>query len=159
MNIFVLDYEPIEAARLHLDKHIVKMPLETAQMLSTAHHLLGGYSQYKPAYPNHPCTVWARQSKENYQWLVELGLELCAEYSYRYDKRHACQSVIESIWSPPPKAIPIGMTPFAQAMPDECKHPDAVTAYRTYYRLHKAHIAHWKYRNIPEWMEELHEIA
>ncbi|CAB4121887.1 hypothetical protein UFOVP26_41 [uncultured Caudovirales phage] len=156
MNIFVLDYEPSEAARLHLDKHIVKMPLETAQILSTVQHQFGNQAQYKPTHANHPCTIWARRSKENYEWLVELGLELCAEYSYRYGKRHACQSVIESIWTPP-QAIGVGLTAFAQAMPDECKHPDAVTAYRNYYRLHKAHIASWTHRNVPEWMEELNE--
>lgn len=152
MNIFVLDYEPSEAARLHLDKHIVKMPLETAQILCTVRHQFGKQAQYKPTHVSHPCTVWAGQSKENYSWLVELGLELCAEYSYRYGKRHACQSVIEGI-SDAPISMDLGFTQFAQAMPDECKNSDPVTAYRNYYRLHKSHIASWKHRNIPEWME------
>ena len=156
MNIFVLDYEPSEAAKLHLDKHIVKMPLETAQILCTVQHQYGNSAQYKPTHVSHPCTVWAGQSKENYNWLVELGLELCAEYSYRYGKRHACQSVIEGL-SQAPDNMDLGFTQFAQAMPDECKNSDPVTAYRNYYRLHKAHIAKWTHRNTPEWMEKLNE--
>lgn len=148
MNIFVLDTDPSNAARLHLDKHIVKMPLETAQMLSTVN---GGYP-YKATHKNHPCTIWARQNKANYKWLVNLGLELCKEYTYRYGKVHKCQAVIEQLQSPP-DSVPDGdMTAFAQAMPDECKTSDAVTAYRNYYRMHKANIAAWSKRNKPEWM-------
>ena len=149
MNIFILDTDPSKAARLHLDKHIVKMPLETAQMLSTVN---GGYP-YKATHKNHPCTIWARQNKANYKWLVNLGLELCKEYTYRYGKVHKCQAVIEQLQSPP-DSVPDGdMTAFAQAMPDECKNEDAVLAYREYYRKHKKHIASWKNRDVPEWMQ------
>lgn len=148
MNIFVLDTDPSSAARLHLDKHIVKMPLETAQMLST----VNGGTPYRITHKNHPCTIWAGKNKANYRWLVNLGLELCKEYTYRYGKVHKCQAVIEQLQSPP-KSVPDGeMSAFAQAMPDECKADDAVTAYRNYYLKHKMHIANWTKRDVPEWM-------
>ena len=148
MNIFALDGDPVKAARLHLDKHIVKMPLETAQMLSTVN---GGHP-YKATHKNHPCTLWASKSKSNYGWLVRLGLALCDEYTYRYGKVHKCQAVIEQLKNPP-ECVPDGdLMAFAQAMPDECKRDDAVEAYKTYYRISKAHIATWKNRDIPEWM-------
>jgi len=148
MNIFVLDNDPIKAAQLHLDKHVVKMPLETAQMLSSIN---GG--PYKITHKNHPCTVWARQSKANYNWLVQLGFALCNEYSFRYSKRHKCRDVIEKL-KHAPECVPDGdRTPFAQAMPDECKRDNAVEAYKEYYRKHKKHIASWKNRDVPEWMQ------
>ena len=147
MNIFALDNDPIKAAQMHNDKHVVKMILETAQMLST---VSGG--PYRPTHKNHPCTVWARQTKGNYDWLVQLGFALCHEYGIRYNKQHKCQSVIERLQYPP-ESIPDGdRTPFAQAMPDDCKADDAITAYRTYYKQHKAHIAKWTNREAPQWI-------
>lgn len=156
MNIFALDYDPAEAAKYHLDKHVVKMPLETAQMLSTIQNKFGYKTRYKPTHVNHPCTLWAEQSASNYAWLVELGFELCAEYSYRYNRIHACQAIINDLSKPPIEMLDIGFTEFAMAMPDECKDSNPVTAYRNYYRLYKAHIANWTHRNVPEWMEELY---
>ena len=147
MNIFVLDTDPEIAAILHCDKHIVKMPLETAQMLST---ICGG--PYKPTHANHPCTVWARASTENYRWLVHLGVALSHEYTYRYGKTHKCQAIIKSL-SEPPASVPVGeRTPFAQAMPPECQHADAVLAYQQYYAAHKQHLAAWKFRPKPDFM-------
>ena len=147
MNIFVLDRNPIIAAQLHLDKHVVKMPLETAQMLSSIN---GG--PYKITHKNHPCTVWARQTKGNYNWLVQLGFALCNEYSFRYSKRHKCRDVIEKLKYAPDFIPDGGRTPFAQAMPDACKRDDAVEAYQEYYRVGKAHIAKWTRRDVPEFM-------
>ena len=147
MNIFVLDTDPNTAAILHCDKHIVKMPLETAQMLST---VCGG--PYKPTHANHPCTVWARASTANYSWLWHLGIFLSEEYTYRYGKTHKCQAIIKSL-SEPPASVPVGeRTPFAQAMPPECQHADAVLAYQQYYAAHKQHLAAWKFRPKPDFM-------
>ena len=147
MNIFVLDTDPNTAAILHCDKHIVKMPLETAQMLST---VCGG--PYKPTHANHPCTVWARASTANYSWLWQLGIFLSEEYTYRYGKTHKCQAIIKSL-SEPPASVPVGeRTPFAQAMPPECQHADAVLAYQQYYAAHKQHLAAWKFRPKPDFM-------
>ena len=89
MNIFVLDEDPKFCAIAHCDKHVVKMILETAQMICTAHHFIGGYDYhipYKSTHTNHPCNRWLRDSVENYKWLVQLITHLNDEYRYRYDK-------------------------------------------------------------------------
>lgn len=149
MNIFALDLDPITAARMHLDKHIVKMPLESAQMLST---LNAPNAPYKPTHKNHPCTLWAGATTGNYDWLVQLGMALCNEYTYRYGKVHKCQAVIELLRLAP-ASVPMGpLTAFALAMPDECKQEDAVLSYQKYYRDHKRSIGAWKNRKCPEFM-------
>ena len=140
---------------MHNDKHCVKMILESAQLLSTAHHLLNDNPPeglYKMTHKNHPSAIWARQSKNNYTWLFALFCELMNEYTYRYGKTHKCDSmrqilsvipnqITSEVWSEPP-----------QAMPDECKVPgNSVAAYRSYYIMNKAHLATWKIRNKPEW--------
>ena len=95
MNIFYFDDSPVTSAASQPDKMLVKMPLETAQMLSTAHRVLDGdeYADanglYKTAYKNHPCTIWARESSANYLWLYEHFIALGKEYTYRYGKEHA----------------------------------------------------------------------
>jgi hypothetical protein len=151
MNIFILDADPAKAAVQQLDKHIVKMPLETAQMLCTAlvrHGLTN--TPYKPAFQRHPCTLWAGSNRSNFNWLAKHGVALCEEYTARYGKRHKCQDVIE--WAQTQASvIPRGpLTEFAQAMPGHYKNTCAVTAYRAYYLGDKARIATWK-RNQPEW--------
>lgn len=149
MNIFALDLDPTIAARMHLDKHIVKMPLESAQMLST---LNAPNAPYKPTHKNHPCTLWAGATTGNYDWLVQLGMALCHEYTYRYGKVHKCQAVIELLRLAP-ASVPVGpLTAFALAMPDECKQEDAVLSYQKYYRDHKRSIGAWKNRECPEFM-------
>ena len=79
MNIFVLDENPQVAAQMHNDKHVVKMILETAQLLCGVHHMVGGDYDipYKLSHKNHPCAIWVRQCIENYIWLCDLGLSLC----------------------------------------------------------------------------------
>ena len=95
MNIFYFDDCPVESAQAQPDKMLVKMPLETAQMLCTAHRELDGdeYADsvglYKRAYWNHPCTIWARKAKANYQWLYDHFIALGDEYKYRYGREHA----------------------------------------------------------------------
>lgn len=146
MNIFILSDDPQEAAQMQCDKHVVKMVLESAQILSTIN---GG--PYKPTHANHPCTVWARETCGNYMWLVGHALALCAEYSHRYGKRHKCQDIIESLGMPPASIIKYGRTPFVQCMPDDLRGNDAVSAYRRYYRERKADFAVWTKRSAPSW--------
>ena len=92
MNIFYLSSCPVDAASFHCDKHVVKMILEYAQLLSTAHHVLDGDDApegiYKCTHKNHPSAVWARETNNNYRWLYDLFLELGKEYTYRYGKEH-----------------------------------------------------------------------
>ena len=94
MNIFYLDENPVIASQYHLDKHIVKMPLETAQILCTIHWTKGKEAPYKPTHLKHPCTLWVGESIKNYDWVCELGIALCKEYTYRYGKVHKCEEII-----------------------------------------------------------------
>jgi hypothetical protein len=153
MNIFVLDTDVKKASEYHCDKHIVKMPLETAQMLCTAHSFCGlEITPYKPTHKNHPCNLWLIESIDNYRWLVELGLELCNEYSFRYGKTHKCQQVIQWCKDNEPKIESKGITMFALAMPDEYKDENPITSYRNYYIHAKKHLHTWKNRNKPQWL-------
>ena len=102
---------------------------------------------------NHPCTIWVRQSLDNYEWLYCLSLALNDEYGYRYGKSH--KSVDEVILKLPDIDLPRkGLTPFAQAMPDEYKNEDAITAYRKYYMEDKYNLFSWKHREVPEWLTQ-----
>lgn len=150
MNIFVLDNNPSTAANYLCDKHVVKMVLETAQILCTIANQQGLASPYKTTHGNHPCTVWARESLNNWLWLVEHGSAIALEYTKRYGKVHKSQAVINWCFENIPNLPDTGLTPFAQAMPDEYRCDNAVAAYRAYYRGAKADIATWKSEK-PEW--------
>ena len=154
MNIFVLDTNHFDNALYHCDKHVVKMPLETAQLLCSARHVLGCTSQisYKITHKNHPCSIWCRSSYENYFWLAELGIALCEEYQYRYGKTHKCLQVISECIYDAPKFEQYQLTPFAQAMPEVYKCDNAVNAYRYYYIAEKQPLFKWTSRPIPHWI-------
>lgn len=156
MNIFFLDRDPTRAAACHSDVHIVKMPLETAQMLCTVLHQCGLAVPYRPVQRKHPCVLWAAASLQHYRWLKHFGLVLCAEYQYRSGRRHACQDVIEGLSEQPPFPDRGWIDP-PQAMPDAYKRPDVVDAYRAYYAGEKAVFAgkgpaRWTGRPVPEFM-------
>jgi len=149
VNIFILDSDPVIAAQSQCDKHVVKMILETAQLLSTAVIETGGKALYKPTHANHPCAIWARKSQSNFKWLKRHGLALCEEYTNRYGKVHAAEFVIISCLD---KTIPEGpLTEFAVAMPEYCKTGDPVESYKKYYICEKSKMAKWKHGNIPIW--------
>tara|TARA_X000001036_G_scaffold324941_1_gene303516 strand:+ start:713 stop:1165 length:453 start_codon:yes stop_codon:yes gene_type:complete len=149
MNIFVLDKNPHVAAMYACDRHVVKMILESAQMLCSVQP--EGTAPYKRAFYNHPCTKWVRASSANYDWLIEHALALCAEYSRRYGKVHKSEKVIDWCDANRPELPDVGLTPFAQAMPEDYKNKDAVEAYRTYYRNDKRRFATWKDVDPPTW--------
>lgn len=156
MNIFVLHEEPRQAAEMHCDKHVVKMILETAQLLCGAHHMTSNREDipYRLSHKNHPCAIWTRESIENYRWLVHLGLELCGEYTKRYGKVHKSQEIIWWCQDNEPDLPRKGMTEFRCAMPDTCKvSTDPVTNYREYYIREKASFCTWK-TNKPQWFSE-----
>ena len=148
MNIFYLDRDPYEAARLQCDRHVVKMILETAQLLSTAHNELdGGQIAYKSTHKNHPSAVWVRQSRHNYRWLRRHFLALGDEYTRRYGKVHATiQKHSETLLWPPNNIPDGGFADPPQCIPDECKRDDAVLGYQVYYNF-KADD--WDARGIP----------
>ena len=155
MNIFVLDTDVIKCAQAHLDKHTVKMILESTQLLNNA--LIANDSTYIPVYKqthkNHPASLWTAESLQNFEWLNDLALALCVEYTYRYGKTHKCQSILEQFNSTLSKSkmSNIGMTPFIKCMPDQYKVDDVVESYRNYYKGDKAYIAKWTKRNVPDW--------
>lgn len=160
MNIFFLDYQPDIAAKYHVDKHVVKMILETSQLLSTAHHILDPDENhillYKPTHVNHPSAKWVRESSGNYLWAWSLLQCLCKEYTRRYGKYHKCDTtgLVNELLNPP-KNIPVGgMTPVKLAMPDEYKTDNPVEAYRNYYKGAKSHMFSWKTREVPEWINQ-----
>jgi hypothetical protein len=155
MNIFYLDNDIQKAVEYHVDKHVVKMPLESAQMLCTAVKLNGGDAKYRISHEKHPCSIWARATRQNFIWLCQFALSLCEEHRYRYEKQkyHASHAVILDCLS---KAdlIPVGdFSEPPQCMPDEYKRSNAVEGYRTYYIKDKNHIATWKNRPVPAWWE------
>ena len=171
MNIFVLDSDAATSARMMCDKHVVKLILESCQLLSTAHHVLDGdplevntgkrkYKTFictkknicKATMVNHPCTIWARETKANYMWLWRHAYALCKEYTRRYNKVHAMEQMLLDELYDIPVNIPKGsLTPFAQAMPDQYKDSNAIVAYRKYYLNEKVRFAKWSYSEEPDW--------
>ena len=145
MNIFYLDNDPAKAASYFYDKHKVKMILESAQMLCTAHHHYGNGDNvpYKKAHYNHPSTIWCRQNASQYMWLYDHMIALGREYTKRYNKTHLtiikCAEVLKQLPPTIPETI---FTEPPQCMPDQYKVPGcSVTAYWNYYEQEKHTVA------------------
>jgi len=166
LNIFILDHDIEKSIQAHIDRHIVKMPLEAAQMLSTVlavdsflgyvpraltreetalmrEELTDSWPLYKPTHVNHPCNIWARTSQQNFIYLMDYLWLLGQEKLHRYPKKppHASVAKIYDERMFPLHLPTLGLTPFAMAMPDDYKEQavDAVDAYRTYYICEKTH--------------------
>lgn len=167
MNIFYLDHDPVICAQLHCDKHVVKMILESAQLLSTAHRVLDGDENrklpdaredilYKATHVNHPSAVWTRSGVEQYRWVHDLLYFLIYEYRVRYKKEHKTERLQplllnaphninwEAEWTEPP-----------QCMPEDVQQDNTVSAYRDYYAKYKSDIAKWAHSTSePDWWHE-----
>ena len=165
MNIFYLHSDTKKCAEMHCDKHVVKMILETAQLLSTAHRIfttqqISNNSEnsilYKATHKNHPSAVWARKSQKNYLWLSSLLRNLCLEYTYRYGKIHAVEQ--KGLLQFLSENIPVNMPDDAfteppQCMPDEFKRDgNSIAAYRQYYAIGKKHLLTYKKREPPKFL-------
>jgi len=151
MNIFYLDVN-VEACSVAMcDRHVCKMIIEYAQLLSTAHYILDGKQVgYKPTHKNHPCAVWVRKSVYNYVYLYDLFQRLCAEYTKRYGKVHKTAELLQVLNSAPHN-MPLGeFTEPPQCLPDDCKCGNTVEAYRKYYINYKSKFAKWKL-GAPHW--------
>lgn len=163
MNIFFLDEDPKLAAQYMCDKHVVKMVLESAQLLCTAHHISPAIINYptnitfyKKTHENHPCAVWCRKNQMNYLWLANHAIELCKEYTFRYGKVHKTQPLIIWLRNNFP-TIPLSlMSDPPQCMPEMYKRKDVVEAYRAYYILDKMKKiqCNWTKRDKPYWIKE-----
>lgn len=180
MNIFYLDNDPKVCAEMHCDKHVVKMIIEYAQLMSTAHRILDGTSYYdltangrrilrwrmddldveqglmKASHVNHPSNVWVRSSKQNYIWLNRMWNYLLQEYTHRYKKHHACEKYMPYLYLCPKNISDKGFTPPTPAMPDECKIAgDSLASYHKYYTDKKITFAKWTNRQIPIWFTNI----
>lgn len=164
MNIFVLHENPTIAAQMQCDKHVVKMTLESAQMLSTVHRLLDGDEcigadiLYKVAHPKHPCTLWTMESRSNYEWHYNHFVSLCEEYSYRYGKEHLSDVKLRQILSHAPRNIPEGgLTTFRLAMgsnPECLRIKNPIDAYRAFYQTKQDRfVMKWSKRTPPVWFQ------
>lgn len=176
MNIFFLHTQAKAAAEYHCDKHVVKMILESAQLLSTAHRVLDGSPiveknpngrrmtrwrlndprdqiLYQASHVNHPSAIWVRSNMDHYRWLYDLMYYLIGEYKYRYEgKYHKCETMLEPLLDSPTNIPIVDWEDPPQAMPDDAKvYGDSVAAYRKYYQLHKRQMANWKIRGVPDW--------
>jgi len=170
MNIFCLSSNPKEAAQMMCDKHVVKMIIESCQMLSAVldrnykdEYKSGeltpsqqfGLPQYPKAHMKHPCTMWSYESKENYLWLLKHLEALCLEYTRRYGKTHKLSGTI-MVYKGQYQYLnfeKVSLTQFVQAMPDDVKHENPIQAYRDYYNKYKSYFAKWKMGNVPYWYQ------
>lgn len=185
MNIFYLHENPKICAQYHVDKHCVKMIVESAQLLSTAHRILDGNEiightrtgrkakrwvlpdsretiLYHATHVNHPSAVWCRQNDKNYMWLAELMEELCIEYTYRYERIHKIQDIgllykLKEI----PTNIPTSeFTQPTPAMPDQYKIPgNSLQSYHNYYNGEKQRMFNWKKRQVPEFINNYNILS
>ena len=177
MNIFYVSHDPVEAAQWLVDKHVVKMILESAQLLSTAHRVLDGIEiegksktgrkarrwvlpdsrdgiMYAATHINHPSAVWCRQSVQNYDWLVDHMFALMREYTSRYNKEHKCYGELSYVLQSPPHNLKEwDWTPMPSCMaPEYIISDDPLTNYRNYYRIGKVNLHKWTNRQPPEWI-------
>ena len=177
MNIFYLHEDPIQNAKWHIDKHIVKMPIEYAQLMSTAHRLLDGEMYlgktalghkikrwllhderedilYKASHINHPSAIWVRESIENYFQMYKLYMAVLAEFTNRYGKIHGSSKPSIALIRPPSNIPMVKGTQLPQCMPEMCKvKNNPILAYRNYYIVEKNSFASWKNREMPEWFQ------
>lgn len=183
LNLFYLHEDPIKSAELHCDKHVVKMIIEYAQMLSTAHRMLDGEqitaiqngrriqrwnldgdkdlhtlemqtTLYKASHINHPSTKWVRENAIQYQYAYDMFVALCDEYTYRYGKVHLTDKKLRKLLNNLPNNITLGVySEPPQCMPDDVKSESTITAYHKYYAVYKKDFAKWTDRPVPQFME------
>lgn len=182
MNVFVLNKDPVQCAKEHIDKHVVKMCTEYAQLLSTCHRTVDGtywkgttqngraiaryyledshmnLTLYKASHINHPCNIWLRESAENYQWLYRLWINLGKEYTYRYGKVHkSIQDLRKVLIQPPENLESNGLTnppPAMKEYPQCIVEGNIVASYRNYYWEAKRGFSAWTRRRKPVWWTE-----
>lgn len=159
MNLFILDEDISNSVEFHCDKHVVKMPLETAQMISFAYH----HQEKKPnvelmafskTHDKHPCSIWLQKSLANFVYGCEFGIKLVEEYRYRYNsqKHERAMQIFRKSLKCLPEIADIGQTPFALAMPEQYKSENAVKSYRDYYCSEKISMLNYTKRKIPLWV-------
>jgi len=167
LNIFYLARDPATAARYHCDKHVVKMIVESAQLLSTAHRVLDGDEKgklpdardavlYRATHKNHPSAIWTRSNVDHYRWVHDLLYYLIWEYKSRYglDKHHKCQDLQPYLLDAPHNIQFTEWQDPPQCMPEDVQQKDPVQAYRDYYAKYKSDFALWRWGDTPGWWDE-----
>lgn len=178
MNLFYLHKDPVKSASMHVDKHAVKMVIEYAQMLSTAHRILDGKQYidassgrrikrwalegemegmlYKASHINHPSTQWVRGNAIQYQYAYDMFVALCDEYTYRYGRTHLTDEKLRGLLNQLPNNISLGQwSEPPQCMPDDVKvEGNSLNAYHKYYAKYKKDFAVWTKREVPTFMEQ-----
>jgi hypothetical protein len=151
MQLFILDRDPVKAARYACDKHVVKICTEAGQILATALHGRGIITQWKPTHKGHPLSKWV-DTRHHAEWTKAYGIALCVEYQERYNKRHKTQDFLESLdLSSIPKSAS-DTVHFIQCIPEEFISTDSVDGYRKYYMGDRIRaFARWKNRGAPYW--------
>lgn len=188
MNIFYIDSNPMVCAKMHNDKHVVKMIVEYAQLLSSAHRIIDGVESiglsksgrkqklyvlpddreqvlYKATHANHPSAKWTRHCWSNYFWLYSMWTHLLDEYAHRYGKRHACERLLAHLARAPNNiSTAYQFSSPWRAMPDQYKvlrsEPDyTVKSYRAYYLGEKVKMSRWTNREMPDWFSSgIHKL-
>lgn len=178
MNVFYLSEDPVKSAQYHNDSHVLKMILEYAQLLSTAHRVHDGEEYYdigkrgqkikrwrllderenvlyKATHYNHPSAKWVRETVLHYDYVYTMFVALCDEFEYRWGKKHATGIKLRKALREHPRRIPLhAPTKQApQAMDEAYLSEDSVKAYRQYYICGKSHLAKWTKREVPYWYE------
>jgi hypothetical protein len=157
MNIFYLDENPNECAKMHCDPHVGKMLIESAQLLSNVHYF---YADVKhpdlciPTHLGHPSAVWVRQNAAHYNWLHQLFTALHDEFIYRFQKQHGCYlNRSKALKLTPERLVTFDFEEPPQAMPDHYRIAGkAVQAYRNYYKEGKSHLLKYTRRSAPSWL-------
>lgn len=153
MNIFYLDTNPVNAARMLCDKHVVKMTLETAQILCTVRHG-AEWATYKPTHAKHPSVLWAGSSAYAYAWTAAHGIAIAAEYRKRYGKTHKSEPILRAAYNDTPE-LPAASEPPPLVMPEIYRLAladpwvSAIRSYRAYYKGEKIGMAEWR-KGTPE---------
>ena len=160
MNRFIIEFNVEDIAKSLCDQHIVKMPLEEAQMLCTTlwHHApeyAEKHDLYKPVHQKHPCTLWAMQTRANYRYAYDLYSAMLVEYTHRYGKIHSTNALLNEVLSNAPENIKLEgwrePPPAMQHYPQCIVQGDSIQSYKNYYNEAKAYFAKWSKREQPEW--------
>lgn len=154
MNLFPLDTDLTKCAEYAVDKHVYKILLEDSQLISNCYP--AEISLYKHSHINHPMSIWVKESLSNFNWAIQYGFALSKEYTYRYNKIHKCQAVLEfysknlpAIQNIGPTKMPRCFGAFKGIIPET---DNVVNDYRQYYKLAKSHLFRWKNRSVPSWL-------
>jgi len=153
MNIFYLDKSITLCAQYHCDKHVIKMILESTQVLCSVLHLAGQSAPYRATHLRHPCVRWTLESLDNWLWLQDLSQALNQEYQFRFDAPAPHRSATIAAELNRPKLPAIGITERPQVMPEHYRIAnDPVSAYRAFYRIEKQALLQYRKRSVPAWV-------